>query len=73
VTDGRRMDTQHEWANRKQASGKTFIAFIRLFNTNFSVILESVLRVGVRVSICVCVCVRGEEYLYKFALSFWNN
>lgn len=57
MTDGRRMDTQHEWANRKQASGKTFIAFIRLFNTNFSVILESVLRVGVRVSICVCVCV----------------
>lgn len=56
MTDGRRMDTQHEWANRKQASGKTFIAFIRLFNTNFSVILESVLRVGVRVSICVCVC-----------------
>lgn len=51
VAKNGRMDTQHEWVNRTQASGKTFIAFIRLFTTNFSVILQSILRVSVAVGV----------------------
>jgi len=57
MTDDGRMDTQHEWVNRTQASGKTFIAFIRLFNTNFSVILQAFY---VSVSQWVCVWGRWE-------------